>query len=65
VALTTRGEILALDAQGTGAVATLVTMFLERLAHVEVRLATVEARLARDSHSSGKPPRRAAQRRFP
>jgi transposase len=52
----TREEILAVYAQGPEAVVTLVTMLLERLAHVEARLAAVEAQLAKDSHTSGKPP---------
>jgi transposase len=51
-----REEILAVYAQGPEAVVTLVTALLERLAHVEARLAAVEAQLAKDSHNSGKPP---------
>ncbi|MGH7720072.1 MAG: DUF6444 domain-containing protein [Gemmatimonadaceae bacterium] len=52
----TREEILAVYAQGPEAVVALVTMLLERLVHVEARLAAVEAHLAKDSHNSGKPP---------
>jgi hypothetical protein len=52
----TREEILAVYAQGPEAVVTLVTMLLERLAHLEARVATLEAQLAKDSHNSGKPP---------
>lgn len=52
----TREEILAVYAQGPEAVVTLVMMLLEHLAHVEVRLAALEAQLAKDSHNSGKPP---------
>jgi transposase len=52
----TREEILAVYAQGPEAVVTLVTTLLERLAHVEARLAAVEAQLAKDSHNSSKPP---------
>lgn len=62
----TREEILAVYAQGPEAVVTLVTMLLERLAHVEhlaaanaaleARVASLEAERAKDSHNSGKPP---------
>jgi transposase len=51
-----REEILAVCAQGPEALVTLVTTLPERLAHVDARLAAVEARLAKDSHHSGRPP---------
>jgi transposase len=59
----TREEILAVHAQGPEAVVALATMLLARGAALEVanaalaaRVSALEAQLARDSHTSGRPP---------